>query len=183
MSIWGSVSSRMGWVAMSVAAVTVFVADRVTKALVVSRVVPNEGDSVPVLGKVASITHVHNTGVAFGMFTNRNFLFGVLSIVVLAIIVNFYRYLPGNLWWLRVSLGLQVGGAVGNLVDRVRQGYVTDFVDFHFWPVFNVADSSICIGVAMLAIYLLLHGASTGDAQERVSHGSPRVGEHPRVSN
>jgi signal peptidase II len=169
--------------ALAGAALVVFVADRVTKAYIVRTVVPQEGDTIPLAGGIVSITHVHNTGVAFGLFTNKNLLFALLALLVLAIIINFYRYLPGDLLWLRISLGLQIGGAVGNLLDRATQGFVTDFIDFHFWPVFNVADSSVCIGVVMLAIYLLLQGGTTRAAREGESSGPARIGNHPRVSD
>jgi len=72
-----------------------------------------------------------------------------------AVLLVFYRRFPLTHWLLPVSLGMQIGGAIGNLVDRLRFGHVIDFIDFKFWPVFNVADSCIVVGVAVLAFLLL----------------------------
>lgn len=170
--------------ALAGTAVAAFISDRVSKALIVRDVVPREGDSVAVIPPIFSITNVHNTGVAFGLFTHRNLLFGAVALVVLLIILNFYRQLPDDLLWLRISLGLQAGGAVGNIVDRVTQGYVTDFLDFHFWPVFNVADSCVCVGVAMLAIYLVFSGSGHQETEkEGNTYGSSGARDHPRLSD
>ena len=70
---------------------------------------------------------------------------------MISVIVASYRYIPEPSWLLNLCLGLQMGGAVGNLIDRIQVGYVVDFIDLTFWPVFNVADSAICVGVAGLA--------------------------------
>ncbi len=163
--------------------VVAFVADRVSKWYVVTRLTPFEGDSISLVGTWLRITHVHNTGVAFGMFTNRNLLLGLLALAVLVVMVAFYRQLPRDIPWLTVSLGLQVGGAIGNLVDRLRQGYVTDFIQVPHWPVFNIGDSCICVGVTMLALYLLFQGESQPARQEKQRHDHGRVRPHPRVSD
>ena len=112
------------------------------------------------------ITHVHNTGAAFGLFQGQSFLLTIVAsvgiIVLLVYVLVIYRRFPllGKRLG-RPVLGLVLGGAVGNLIDRLRFGYVTDFIDFGLWPAFNIADSAITIGVILLA-YSLLRSARTG---------------------
>lgn len=101
------------------------------------------------------ISHVTNTGAAFGLFPSGSMLFAVVAIIVSAVIIVYNFRLPGNQVWFRVALGLQLGGAIGNLIDRFRLGHVTDFLDFGPWPVFNLADLSIVLGVILLA-YLMI---------------------------
>jgi signal peptidase II len=96
-----------------------------------------------------------NRGAAFGVLQNQNALFIVVSGIVIAVIIGSYKYSPTRSAWLNLALGLQLGGAIGNLIDRLRLGYVVDFLDVGVWPVFNVADSAIVIGVGILALHLL----------------------------
>lgn len=137
-------------------ALLILVADQISKHLVLSNLKPGQSwNPIAPLTPWASITHVTNTGVAFGLFQDRGSLFAVIDLIVVAVIIFYYRHLPAGQWWLKLSLGLQLGGALGNLLDRLRLGYVIDFIDFKIWPVFNVADSAIVTGVAILAYYLL----------------------------
>jgi len=138
------------------------VADRVTKMIIVNNLTPNQPwhPSVPFLQRVVSLTYTTNTGAAFGLFPNQGSLFIVIAVVVITAIVIYYRHLPSGYILARMALGLQLGGALGNLIDRLRQGYVVDFVDLNFWPlqnwpVFNLADSAIVVGVGLLAITML----------------------------
>lgn len=113
------------------------------------------------LRPVLSFTYVTNTGSAFGLFPGLSRLYTVVALAVVALILLFYRRLPSGNWLLHMSLGLQLGGALGNnVVDRLLWGRVTDFLDLNFWPlqewpVFNVADSSVVVGVCILAAFLL----------------------------
>lgn len=117
---------------------------------------------VPLLRPVFSFTYITNTGASFGLFPQLASLYALIAVAVSAAIVYFRTQLPyaSNLVWL--SLGMQLGGSLGNLVDRLLwQGRVTDFIDLNFWPlqdwpVFNVADSSVVVGVVLLAAHLLL---------------------------
>jgi len=111
---------------------------------------PWSGDTA----EIFRITHVTNSGAAFGLFPNQGNFFILVAIIVVIAIVFYYRRLPAEDWLIRVSLGLQLGGAIGNLIDRLRFGYVIDFIDISFWPVFNLADASITVGV-LLIIYQL----------------------------
>lgn len=133
----------------------IFALDQATKLWVVQNI-PLHGSwsFFPGLAKIFQLTFITNTGAAFGMFPQLGGAFMVIAIVVIASIVMFYRHLPTENIWVRVSLGLQLGGALGNLLDRITRGYVVDFVDIGFWPIFNVADLSIVLGVTLLAYHL-----------------------------
>ena len=139
---------------MGIAAL-VFALDQVTKFLVVENI-PLEGSLslYPALDRLLKFTFITNTGAAFGMFAQMGLVFIVIAFVVIAGIIVFHHQLPTENFWIRLSLGLQLGGAMGNLLDRIVRGYVVDFVDVGFWPIFNIADVSIVLGVAILAYHL-----------------------------
>jgi signal peptidase II len=101
------------------------------------------------------ITHVSNTGAAFGIFPEAGLFFMIIAIIVTLFIVAYNYQLPGQHRLLRLALGLQLGGAIGNLIDRFRLGHVTDFVDIGPLAVFNVADAAIVCGVAALVVVML----------------------------
>ncbi len=135
---------------LAVAAV-VIVLDQLTKALVTANLALHEQVApVEALRPYFTFTYVRNTGAAFGLFPSGGVFFIVVALVVSAMIVYFYRTMPDQTPMMRAALGLQLGGAWGNLIDRLRLGYVVDFLDFKFWPVFNVADSAIVVGVLVL---------------------------------
>jgi signal peptidase II len=125
----------------------VFVLDAVTKNLVAASV--PFGTEVPVVGHLVGITNVRNSGAAFGLVPAGAGLFMVASVVVSIALVAYVARTPTSLWG-GVVLGLILGGTIGNGFDRIVYGFVTDFINVHFWPVFNVADSAISIGVATL---------------------------------
>ncbi len=145
-------------------AVVVVAADQITKSWIRTNLLP--GESLPEIGPLI-ITHIGNTGAAFGLFTDKAFLLTFIAIVGLVVILFFFRYLPRNSILSSVALGLVFGGALGNLIDRVLIGHVTDFIYVRlwgdvYWPAFNIADSSISIGVIVLAIYLIM-GLKNGE--------------------
>ena len=127
-----------------------FALDHVTKWLV-ARNVPY-GDQVPASGPV-TIHHIHNSGAAFGLFPGFQAAFLVVALVV-SVYILVVGHRAGNGALTQVTLGAVLGGAAANAVDRFRQGYVVDFVDLHRWPVFNVADAAIVIGILVTAITL-----------------------------
>jgi signal peptidase II len=139
-------------------AALVVVVDQVTKRLAEERLERSGVRSVPVpfAGDFLRLTYTENRGAAFGVLQDQTTFFVLVGLVVVGVIAVSYRYLPRSDFRLHLALGLQLGGAVGNLIDRIRQGYVVDFVDFGYksnlWPVFNVADSAIVIGVTLLAL-------------------------------
>jgi signal peptidase II len=131
----------------------VFVLDRLTKSIVATQIA--YGTEVPVIGNLVGITNVRNSGAAFGFAPAGATLFLFASIIVSIGLIVYVVRNPGTAWSDAV-LGLILGGTIGNGFDRIVYGTVTDFVNFHFWPVFNLADSAISIGVVLLiATYLI----------------------------
>jgi signal peptidase II len=131
--------------------IVVFV-DQLTKFLISNFFYP--GQSLPIAGKILSLTFIKNTGAAFGVFKNLTLIFIIFAILV----IIYFFYLIFSKQHLGINpyiLGLFLGGAIGNLIDRVRLGYVIDFIDFHIWPVFNVSDSAITVSVAWFIIRMI----------------------------
>jgi len=139
-------------------AVSSLVFDQLSKLLVLKKI--PMGLSIPLIPGILSLTPTENRGVAFGVFSTFNSLF--LSLLSLAIVVLLIYF------WHRHSpyLYLVVGGALGNILDRIRLGYVLDFIHIHYWPVFNVADVSIFLGVILTIVSLALRKGG----EENVSH-------------
>ena len=139
-------------------ATVILVVDQVTKALVVANVAL--GQRISVLGDLLQIWHAQNRGASFSLFQGGGFIFVVVSIVSLGMVAYFHRGLRERASWVHLVLGVILGGTLGNLTDRLRQGYVTDWASVGIgdlrWPTFNVADSSLVIGIGVLVIYLLL---------------------------
>jgi signal peptidase II len=134
-------------------AVTIVGLDQWTKALVRANLALGETWSPwPWLAPYARIVNWNNTGAAFGMFQGFSGVFTVLAIVVAGVIIYYFPRLSSRDWVLRIAMGLQLGGALGNLVDRVTLGRVTDFISVGSFAVFNVADSSITLGVIVLLL-------------------------------
>lgn len=100
----------------------------------------------------ARLVHWKNSGAAFGMLQGFGDVFTVLAVLVAAAILYYFPQVPRHDWPLRLAMGLQLGGALGNLIDRLSQGYVTDFISIGTFPVFNLADASISVGVAILVL-------------------------------
>jgi signal peptidase II len=135
------------WVQAGVLAALVVVLDQVAKAIIEDQLVP--GQDVDVAGPV-NLTLSHNKGVAFGLAGGGGVLLLAFTLGALALIVYLFAQEPQRrgMW---IAVGLLVGGAIGNLVDRIRAGEVTDFIAVGSWPPFNVADVAITLGVAVLA--------------------------------
>ena len=134
---------------------TLIVLDQWTKSLVRTNLDMGEIWSPwPWLSPYARIVHWYNTGVAFGMFQDHGMLFTVLNSVIAGFILIFFPRLSENDWFLKIALSMQFGGAVGNLIDRMTIGHVTDFVSIGNFAVFNVADASVTVGVAVMIIGL-----------------------------
>jgi signal peptidase II len=116
------------------------------------------------LSPYARFVNWHNTGAAFGMFQGGSMVFTVLAFIVIGAILYYFPQVDKKDWYLRIALGMQMSGAIGNLVDRLTQdGRVTDFISIGTFPVFNVADASISVGTAVLLLGVYL--------QERALHG------------
>ena len=123
------------------------------------------GESTPLIGRL-SLIHIRNTGSAFGLLANQTFLIIVISIAALLFILLFLRYISPTTTLSIVAIGLLMGGALGNLIDRLRFGSVTDFIYFRLWgnfhwPAFNIADASIVVGVCLLIYSFYRSGVFT----------------------
>ncbi|WP_449241336.1 signal peptidase II [Desulfoscipio gibsoniae] len=136
------------------------IVDQFSKYIITLRMLP--GESIPVFPPVFYITYILNPGAAFGVLANRTTFFIIVTLLVIVGVLVGYRYLPRKRIWARIALGLVVGGALGNLIDRVRLGRVIDFLDFRVWPIFNLADTAIVIGALLLIIDIW-----RGDKEER----------------
>ena len=114
------------------------------------------GETRPILDGFFDLTYLRNTGAAWGMFGGQNGPLIILSVVMLALLIIFRRSFVVDCLIHRLAMGLMLGGIIGNLIDRIRLGWVTDFLDFyikgHHWPSFNVADAAICTGVGLYII-------------------------------
>ncbi|MBN1423729.1 signal peptidase II [Candidatus Fermentibacteria bacterium] len=175
-------TKRLPWLPGAITAGLALLLDQGTKALVNSRLPLY--DSIPVIGHVVRITHTRNPGIAFGVsfgILSGWFLTAVTVCGVVAITIYLVRQSP--LGWRRsVMMGLILGGAIGNLIDRLRWGEVVDFLDIglarYRWPVFNVADSVVVVGVVLL---LLIEHAEARESEtgEKPADSSPRASVGP----
>ncbi|NIV12208.1 MAG: signal peptidase II [Aliifodinibius sp.] len=133
--------------------------DQWTKSLVVKNI-PFLGtwlpDNLAQFGHYFRIVHWRNSGAAFGMFSNGNMIFLILAIIASIFIIAFYPLIEKEEWTLRLAMVLQLGGALGNMIDRIRYGYVIDFLSIRNFPVFNIADTCISLGVAILLLGVIL---------------------------
>jgi signal peptidase II len=158
--------------------------DQVTKAVVVHTIDLHE--YVPVVDGLLSLSHVRNRGAAFGLLSDwdvpyQAVLLAVLSLCALAAIALYFLRLPPAARLPRLALALVLGGALGNLIDRARLGYVVDFVHAYWrryqWPDFNVADSAITVGVALLVLDVLRSPeAAPADAKPGIDAAAPTAG-------
>ena len=141
--------------------------DQATKFWIQSRMA--YGESAPVITNVFHITYIMNPGAAFGILENQTWFFVLVAVALIAGVAYIYPRLPLDRPLLKLGAGLLTGGAIGNLIDRVRLGKVVDFFDLRIWPIFNVADICIVCGVACLAYVLMLTPDLPPGAGERDS--------------
>jgi signal peptidase II len=161
-------AGRARWGIFIAVAATVIIADQVSKAWLVSNV--TAGQVMSVIGDLVRLVQSQNSGALFGLFRDQAILFALVSLGVIGLIA-FYHGRAGRSLYLSIALGLLLGGAIGNMIDRFRFGYVIDWVDMglgtiRFWT-FNVADSAITVAILMLlamAIFPALAGSSRGES-------------------
>lgn len=147
------ITPSLPWLPVLALTACILAADRITKAAAVARLV--EGQSIPVVPGVLHLTLVLNTGGAFGLFKDGRLFFIPFSLAAIACIIYYLiRYRPAG-GVMAAAFGLIMGGAIGNLIDRLRYGYVIDFLDLRVWPVFNLADSAITAGAGLLIIAVM----------------------------
>jgi signal peptidase II len=151
----------------------IIIADQITKSLVRENIEMWTGVWAPWdwIIPYARIIHVPNTGVAFGMFQGKGIVFTILSSIVALVIIYYYPQVPRSDWSLRLAMGLQLGGAVGNLIDRINIGHVTDFISVGNFAVFNIADASITVGVAVLILGVWIQEKKEKQRKEQVVEG------------
>jgi signal peptidase II len=167
------------WSILLIAAIIVFL-DQWTKGLVRNNLpfgatwLP---ESLQWLSPYARIVHWYNTGAAFGMFKDASMILTVLAFIVIGAILFYYPQVENDDWSLRLALSMQLGGALGNLVDRLTIGHVTDFVSVGNFPVFNVADASITIGAVVLFLGVWIHERAEKQAQKQAATSVDLPGE------
>ena len=168
---------RPRWATFLALAAAIVIADQVTKAIVTSSLRP--GESKPILGDLLRIVFSQNSGALFGLFKDNAAMFGIVSLGVIALIV-LYHARAGDSPYMTITLGLLLGGAIGNMIDRLRLGYVVDFVDGGIgnirWYTFNVADAAIS-----LSILLLFAAALRPSLAERRPKAEAGAGAEPRA--
>jgi signal peptidase II len=155
------------WLALLAVAGAGIVADQITKGIVISQL--DLGESVHLVGPL-SIRHVNNPGIAFGLFSSWATAVTILTACAIAWMVVYFARSGARHPVLPVALGLLIGGSLANLVDRVRLGHVTDFLDLRFWPAFNLADTFIVVGVGILLAALV-----SAERQPRVRRTAPKT--------
>jgi signal peptidase II len=160
-------------------ALVILVLDQWTKSLVRNGLAYGEAWSPwEWLMPYARIVHWNNTGVAFGMFQGYGMVFTVLALIVATVIVYYYPRVPVEEWPLRIAMGMQLGGALGNLIDRVtNNGQVTDFISVGNFAVFNIADASISVGVAVLLIGMWWKDRSEAKKAETTPNPDTKIEE------
>lgn len=149
---------RLLWLAFAIVAI-----DQVTKLWILKTVEPGtyiEPAPIPVISNFFYIVHIYNTGAAWGAFAGGSFWFGLLAVAVIIGIFVFRKKLELERTIMQYSIGLLLGGIIGNLIDRFSYGHVIDFIDIHLpgyrWPAFNIADAAIFSGVVIYVIAVIL---------------------------
>jgi len=160
------------WLSLAAVGLAALGADQLTKSIVTSRLDLN--DDVHVVGPF-SIHHVTNSGIAFGLFASATSIVILLTGFAVAWMLYFFARSGSRHPVLPVALGLVIGGSVSNLLDRVRLGHVTDFLDLRYWPAFNLADTFIVVGVAALLLALVASDRQAG-RPGRVASSARRAG-------
>lgn len=147
---------QRSWVVPLIVGIVVISADQASKYWIVQTLGPEPlMRALPLIGDWFRFIYSRNTGVAFSLFQGLPQFFTVTSLLICAGAIYFYWvHLPKNLSVIQLTLGLIIGGALGNVIDRIRLGYVVDFIQVGWWPVFNIADSAICIGAVLLGLQL-----------------------------
>lgn len=130
--------------------VIIFLLDQASKLAVLEWLKPRGSIEMP--GGFWALTYSENTGGAFSFLRGHNWVFIVFGFIILAVLAKMTSEAPKSPASQNLALGLLIGGAIGNLLDRVRLSYVVDFLDFKVWPIFNIADSAICVGIGFLLI-------------------------------
>jgi signal peptidase II len=135
----------------SIAALIVLI-DQITKFLIKTNFQLNE--TFPIINNIFHLTYTYNFGAGFGILQQQKLILIFISLIVVGVIFYYLDKIKNKEILLQVLVGFILGGTIGNLIDRIAYGFVIDFIDFRIWPIFNVADSFVTIGVIALVIYL-----------------------------
>ena len=119
------------------------------------------GESIPIIEDVFHLTYVQNRGAAFSILSGSRIFLIAVPLILIAVAIWYLERHKSAHWTLALSLSMIIAGGLGNLIDRIALGFVTDMFDFHFWPVFNVADISVCVGAGFLVLYTLVFYGKT----------------------
>jgi signal peptidase II len=146
------------WAVPAVLGAVIIIADQISKTLIVQSLGPETMTNfIPIMGDTVRLAYSHNTGIAFSLFQGMPQLLTFTSLAIVAGAIYFYlTQLPNRHLFVQIILGFILGGAFGNIIDRVRLGYVVDFIQVGWFPIFNLADSAITVGAALLMILFLL---------------------------
>ncbi len=136
--------------------VALLLLDQIVKYAVRANMV--QGQSIPIISGIFHLTYIENPGAAFGILSNHRILFLVMTVAITGIMFYLYLQLRNKKSLTAFSLALVISGAIGNFIDRFFQGTVTDMFDFQIWPIFNIADICICVGLALLCYLLIFKG-------------------------
>ena len=136
--------------------VALLLLDQIVKYAVRTNMV--QGQSIPIISGIFHLTYIENPGAAFGILSNHRILFLVMTVAITGIMFYLYMQLRNKKSLTAFSLALVISGAIGNFIDRFFQGTVTDMFDFQIWPIFNIADICICVGLALLCYLLIFKG-------------------------
>lgn len=173
-----SFAARRSLLIGGVAFACTLILDQITKWIVLETLGPDASrDKVEIIPGLLDFNFVRNTGSAFGMFQGNSEILKVLAIVAVIALFVYYVRTASRDWIVSLALGLQLGGALGNIIDRFMHGYVVDFIDVRRFPTFNVADSAITVGVVLLMYALLFRDNQSHDARE-----ATHLAEQPRVA-
>lgn len=167
------------WTILLIAFVIV-VLDQWTKGLVRANIPAGATwlpENLQWLSPYARIVHWYNTGAAFGMFKDASMVLTVLAFIVIGAILIYYPQVDRDDWTLRLALSMQLGGALGNLIDRLTIGHVTDFISVGNFPVFNVADASISVGAAVLFLGVWMRERADRQVSKSVEFPGETTGE------
>lgn len=122
--------------------------DQLSKYLTVENMI--EGASIPIIPGVFHFTFIYNRGAAFGLLENQQWIFILVAVALIAVVFFFRKDIAAADKYTRYGTALLIGGAIGNLIDRIRINMVVDYFDFIIWPIFNIADIAICVGVSLI---------------------------------
>ena len=133
-------------------ALIIILIDQITKFLIKTNFQLNQ--SLPLIKNIFQLTYIHNFGAGFGILQQQKWILVFISLIVIGIIFYYFDRIKEKEILLQVLVGFTLGGTIGNLIDRIVYGFVIDFLDFRIWPIFNIADSFVTVGVIGLVIYL-----------------------------